>query len=63
MGDGGAKSITRQDAEVVTRLRSGQTITSACQCIEELVLNAVDAHATTIRITVREPVLRTAILV
>eukprot|EP00049_Salpingoeca_infusionum_P014553 m.274993 g.274993 ORF g.274993 m.274993 type:complete len:1069 (-) comp15692_c0_seq4:313-3519(-) len=52
MGDGGAKSITRQDAEVVTRLRSGQTITSACQCIEELVLNAVDAHATTIRITV-----------
>ena len=44
--------INRLSVEVQGRLRTGVTLTSIAQCVEELVLNSVDAGATCVAIRI-----------
>ena len=45
-------SIRELPAEVRSYLRSGVTVTSITQCVEELLLNSVDAGATCVAVRV-----------
>eukprot|EP00043_Microstomoeca_roanoka_P016887 m.174575 g.174575 ORF g.174575 m.174575 type:complete len:964 (+) comp16540_c0_seq1:69-2960(+) len=45
-------AIRRLSKETVDVLHAGKTVVDLAQCVEELVLNAVDAHATQINVTV-----------
>ena len=50
------------DAEVRSRLRSGIAITSVSQCVEELVLNSLDAAATCVSVRVDIPGFRVQVV-
>ena len=46
------KMLHKLNAEIQARLRSGVAITSVAQCVEELVLNSIDARATCVAVRV-----------
>lgn len=52
MPPGRRKAIRQLDPHVVARVRSGVTATTFAQCAEELVMNSVDAGATTVEVKV-----------
>eukprot|EP01134_Creolimax_fragrantissima_P000360 CFRG0360T1 len=48
----GSNRVQRLDAKTISLMRTSISITSVAQCVEELVLNSIDAHASSIEVRV-----------